>query len=581
MTYTCSVRKAFRSWILPISFLAAAFISASAMQFLTPRLENVAIDGGGRRLENVPFPFLREMSAGVNEYRITGDIERKPYQFTTVTLLPTSCLSSLRIDRQSIALPSGYCREYDVRLPPGPRDSGSHLIYLDATVSTNFPIFGLTVRAPASDPLTLTLRLLACAGLATGLYLVVRRCRFDRTVSLILLGTLPVQLLYFFHTPAVERTYDVLGHIQHVEFIANQAGLPPSNYCHECYQPSLYYVTAAVLYWLAQVSHIFDPMAVLQFYSLAWFWLFLVMSARIVLLWLPRDRERYLAIALLAFWPGGFLHSSRISNDIPLYALFATGLYFVLSWWKSGRRNQLMVAAIVAGLGILIKATMLVLAGTIGILILCRIYSRYAGTKPRLSYAPPVLVMAASVVLYIGQSALKGGVFLPVWLLLPSMYVGNSWKQYLFLNTTSYFRSPFINSTVAGTGREYFWNYVFKSSMFGDYEWWPKQIERNLALVMGPLLLLLVLLFWIGVARNVRLPAGRSLPLLVAIVLSFLSLFFHRFLTPYSANNDFRFIYPVMIPVVLLMIEGTRNIAIGRALCVLFCGLSAAFYLSV
>lgn len=161
------------------------------------------------------------------------------------------------------------------------------------------------------------------------------------------------------------------------------------------------------------------------------------------------------------------------------------------------------------------------------------------------------------------------------------MYVGNSWRHYLFLNFASYFKSPFVDSGIPGTGREYFWNYVLKSSMFGDFHWFQKPVERILALVMSPLLLGLVGLFGIGAARNLRRSPRRSLPLLVVIFLSFLVLFFHRFSMPYSANNDFRFIYPVVIPLALLLAEGAEDFAIGRVLSILFCGLSAAFYLSV
>ena len=162
------------------------------------------------------------------------------------------------------------------------------------------------------------------------------------------------------------------------------------------------------------------------------------------------------------------------------------------------------------------------------------------------------------------------------------MYVGNSWKQYLILDPVSYFTSPFVDSVRDGTGRHYFWNYVLKSSMFGDFSpWFQKPVQRVLALVMSPLLLGLVILFWIGVARCIRRAARQSLPLLVVIAVSIFSVFALRFYNPYSGNNDFRYIYPALIPMVLLLVEGTRNIGLGRALCFLFCGLSAVFYLTV
>jgi hypothetical protein len=283
------VREWFERWLLPISLFALALLCASVIQVLTPRLKNTTIDDGARRLEDVPFPFLRQTSAPVKEYHVAADIDYRPYQFASFTLLPTICLSSAEINGRPIAIPSERCdfiKGYEVRLPAGPEAAASQPIHLDAKVSNplapGFDVFGLTERAPRGHPLVLTLSLIAGAALAGGLYLALRRWHFTPIVSLILVASLPIQLLYQSHTPLTERTYDVLGHLQHVEFIAYQGSLPPAVYCHECFQPGLYYAVAAAVYSAVRTTRIFDPMLALQFLSLAWFWVFLVMSARIV-----------------------------------------------------------------------------------------------------------------------------------------------------------------------------------------------------------------------------------------------------------------------------------------------------------
>jgi hypothetical protein len=599
--YSYSVKEGIQKWGFPVLLLAISLICASTIQILIPGLKHVAIDDGMRRLEDVPFPFIRQTSQPVTEYRVTAEIDRRSYQFTKLVLLPTLCLTSANVNGQPLTFnapsSSGHCdyiNGYTISLPTGTAAAPGHLLHLEAKVSTNFYVFGLSVRPPPGNPVVLALKLMGIATLTAGLYLALRRSHFSRPVSLILLGALPVQLLYLLHTPVVERTYDILGHLQYVEYIADHFSLPPSDFCYECYQPSLYYLAAAPIYSMARAMRFFDSEVVLQFFSLACFWVFIVMSARICLLWLPKKREAELAIALIAFWPGGFLHSARVSNDIALYALFATCLYFVLRWWETGSRRALFIAASVAGCGVLIKATMIVLIGAIGILILSRILRDRCKGTPGSSYVQPILPMVAGVAAYVALSFFRAGALPATWhdwrsiyagnnwmYLDPSTYVGNSWRQYLLLDTASYFKLPFVDSARAGTGREYFWNYVLKSSMFGDFDWFHKPVERVLALIMAPLLLALVGLFWVGVVRSLRRPNLHSLPLLVAVFLSFLSLFAHRFYLPYSADNDFRFIYPALIPIVLLMVEGTRNIRGAGTLCCLFCGLSAAFYLSV
>jgi len=577
--------------MLPISLIAIALLSASFIQVLTPHLKNISIDDGVRRLENVPFPFLRQTSAPVKEYHVAADIDYRAYQFAGFRLLPTLCLNSVEINGKPIALPSepehcDYVKGYDIHLPMGPDAAVSQPMHLDAQVSNpiadTFDVFGLSVRAPTGHFLVLALNLIAALALAGGLYLALRRWHFSPAISLILVASLPIQLLYQWDTPIIERTYDVLGHLQHIEFVAYHASLPPAVYCHECFQPGLYYVVAAAVYSAARAMRIFDPMVVLQFLALACFWVFLVVAARIVMLWFPEQRDVQLATALLAFWPAGFLHSARVSNDIPVYALSAACLYFILSWWKTDSRKHLLVAAIVAGCGVLVKTTMMPLIGALGILILYRLFKERHTRTAWSSYLPPLLVMLLGIVVYLAQSSLRGNIAPPFQDNSPVMYVGNSWKQYLVFNTASYFTTPFVDSGRNGTGREYFWNYLLKSSMFGDYSgWFHKPVQRFLALVMSPLLLGLVVLFCIGVVRSVRQAARQSLPLWVVIVVSFVSVFALRFYNPYSGNNDFRYIYPVLIPIVILVVEGTRNIRIGRALCFLFCGLSAAFYLTI
>lgn len=575
--------------MLPISLIALAVLCASLIQFLTPRLKNVTIDDGARRLEDVPFPFLRQTSGAEKEYHVAADIDYRPYQFATLTLLPTLCLSSAEINGRPVALPAGPCdfiKGYEVHLPRATHAAGSQAIHLDAKVlnplAPGFDVFGLSVRAPAGDPLVLTLRLIAGAALAAGLYLALRRWHFSRVISLILVAPLPIQLLYQSHTPITERTYDVLGHLQHIEFIAYQRSFPPSSYCHECFQPGLYYTAAAAVYSAARATRIFDPMLILQFFALAWFWVFLIMSARIVLLWFHEQREAELATALLAFWPAGFLHSARISNDIPLYAFSTTCLYFVLSWWKTDNRKHLVVAAIVAACGVLIKTTMMPVIVALGILILYRAFSERRVRAAWPSYLLALSVMFLGIAVYLAQSSLRGNIRPPFQDNSPAMHVGNSWRQYLVFNTAAYFKSPFVDSLRDGTGRHYFWNYLLKSSMFGDFSaWFQKPVQRVLALIMAPLLLALVVLFWIGVARSIRVAGRQTLPLLVVIGVSVLSVFALRFYNPFSGNNDFRYIYPVLIPMVLLIVEGARKIGISRALCLLFCTLSAAFYLTV
>ena len=62
------MQEGIQKWRLPILLLAISLICASTIQILIPGLKNVAIDDGVRRLEDVPFPFIRETSEPIKEY---------------------------------------------------------------------------------------------------------------------------------------------------------------------------------------------------------------------------------------------------------------------------------------------------------------------------------------------------------------------------------------------------------------------------------------------------------------------------------------------------------------------------------
>ena len=257
------MQEGIQKWGFPVLLLAISLICASTIQILTPGLKHVAIDDGVRRLEDVPFPFIRETSEPIREYRVTAEIDRRSYQFTKLVLLPTLCLTSANVNGEPLTFkepgPSGHCdyiNGYTISLPTGTAAAPGHLLHLEAKVSSSNYIFGLSVRPPPGNPVVLALKLIGIATLTAGLYLALRRSHFSRPVSLILVGALPVQVLYLLHTPVVERTYDVLGHLQHVEYIADHFSLAPSNFCHECYQPSLYYLAAAPVFSMARAMRL-------------------------------------------------------------------------------------------------------------------------------------------------------------------------------------------------------------------------------------------------------------------------------------------------------------------------------------
>ena len=94
---------------------------------------------------------------------------------------------------------------------------------------------------------------------------------------MLLLTALVIYLLYFTVTPHFTRSHDLMGHIPYVEHIVKHNSLPANSVCVQCYQPSLYYISAALIYkaaLLLGITEYYHIYAILQFFSLVMFFAF-------------------------------------------------------------------------------------------------------------------------------------------------------------------------------------------------------------------------------------------------------------------------------------------------------------------
>jgi len=118
-----------------------------------------------------------------------------------------------------------------------------------------------------------------------------------------------------------------------------------------------------------------------------------------------------------------------------------------------------------------------------------------------------------------------------------ALLVGNNFSNY-GLDLKDFLTVPYTNPWEDRGGRQYFWNYLLKSSMFGEFAF-GKSIMQNQAILMNWIIYLLLPL------KNQKQKAI----MLVApsLLLFFAALIFSRYAYPFSASNDFRYIFPVVI----------------------------------
>ena len=132
--------------------------------------------------------------------------------------------------------------------------------------------------------------------------------------------------------------------------------------------------------------------------------------------------------------------------------------------------------------------------------------------------------------------------------------VGNEAFNYIFFDLKSFVTNPYTSAWKEEWGREFFWNYSFKSAMFGEFELVRNATGRTLATFMSVSFLGLMVYairgFW-----KTKLQVIHWILLLQAVAF-FAALMVLRIRVPYSCSNDFRYIAPVLLSMLPFMATG-------------------------
>jgi hypothetical protein len=107
---------------------------------------------------------------------------------------------------------------------------------------------------------------------------------------------------------------------------------------------------------------------------------------------------------------------------------------------------------------------------------------------------------------------------------------------------------PYTSPWENGMGREFFWEYLSKTALFGEFSY-PVTFSQMLAIFMNVFFIGLVLFAagGAGILLSRRDVAG-SIPLVLYSLLSVFLLVALRIKHPFAPSNDFRYIFPVLIP---------------------------------
>ena len=532
----------------------------------------------------IELPFSRDL---IGTYRVEVSFSTGDQQSATLNIVPDDELLAVIVNGRPISL-AGFSYQ---QLRNYNQGIDLHLTELRAN-ATN--VMTLKLRN-GSNPTGLNVRMARDLGWLSNIGIVVALAMLVfslcRHISLTLpqqglvLVSLLVSVLYLSVTEPNVRTFDVYeggGHRDYIHYLIEHKKLPPPGEGWEYHQPPAYYLIAALTKSLFVAEGADDDLWG-QLLAL-WFWaIFLVATLGSLKTYFGRSSlPLLLASFALCFWPTGIMHSIRIGNDVPLYAFYALGFYFLLRWWHTNANSHLIWASAWAALALLTKSNALAVWGILGLLFLLKAWrwwrsgahKNFRFRKLRQAFFILAGFFTLSMTLNLGDNLwhyITGES--SDWLLSnvshtihSGLQVDNTPTRYLIFDVATYLQNPFISTWHDVYGRQYFWNFVWRSALSSEF-FFDGTAMKVWGVVNGLLLMMMLIgtglyfIQWNTAAnpRTIRFALYRNLPWLLGLVLPFLLLLAYRIKVPLSCNTDFRYIYPVLLQLVFFSVLALRQ----------------------
>ncbi len=560
-------------------FLSIFWWSASSMQ-----ISDVQLKDSRGSLAEVFLPYCVLPEAG-HVFEFTMKVRKNMFTAERIRIIPDDHFQSLNLNEHDLPLEglvNGHLDDFErgFSYPLGRfMSSGENTLVLK--VRNEEGQGGVNVYTDFLNMQSFCVLVFGLFCLVCALGAPLRRCGMGWQIRCMVFMGLVVWGVYFLITPGGVRNYDVMEHVEYVKHVLQCWSIPNPYEGWEFYQPPLYYFSAAV-FWRALTFfwNGFDILEVLHLQSMGYvlgFVFFSFMTFRLAAGGLPRDKERKLGkdggelilwTGLLTFWPSVVIHAARIGNDSLFYFLSAVTFYFVIKWWLSDRTVYFWWASVFAALDVFTKSSGLILFFLMGFLFLVRWFSTQSrGWRLFIQKTWLAWVIFASVILF----SYTGAVFDSLsgkrshlicgnlsGLSAHGLGVDNKLKTYLGFDAKLFWNEPYTSVVDDRKGRQFFWNYLFKTSLFGEFSFSYKGFVPILARGLSCGLIFIIFFPLVGfcLRRNQwpKLPA--DLPMAVSIVLFLMSIIIFRISAPFSTCGDFRYILPVLMPVLYFYCTG-------------------------
>ena len=261
---------------------------------------------------------------------------------------------------------------------------------------------------------------------------------------------------------------------------------------------------------------------------------------------------RYIAALLWSIWPSFILASPRLGNDILFYAMHIVALWGCIRYIKTGMGKYMLSAVIAAAVAYWTKSTAVVTFGLIGVTVLVQTVPRFLRGLSRLEWASLALLVITGVVVLI--RVLGGDVVGNAGGNDNTVLIQNRPGNFLFFDIRTFLTQPYTDPWHDNLGRQFFWNYLAKTSLFGEFKLLETPAGQWLASLVSASFLAL---FGFGLRGLWKSRWTKVQVLLAAQALFFFSAMIAlRLKYPFSCSNDFRYIVPVLLSCLPWVAEG-------------------------
>ncbi len=300
--------------------------------------------------------------------------------------------------------------------------------------------------------------------------------------------------------------------------------------------------------------------------------------------------------AFFALFPRHIILSATLNNDHLAYLFTLAAVYFALKWWiQTKSLKDILICGVVIGLGISTKLSAATVCLPIGLVFLYELVISLKKTASSLPFKEILkqyslfLVVCAPIALsFIIYAKIKfnqpiGFVFSNLNGALSTDKISFFERFFISFDKNEYFYTmylrPFYNSVTEVNNNHNLWNYLIRSSLFGEFSYWQGENFAFLAICIMtalPIVSIAALVIMIIVRRKQKYgKMGYSLLNIavdqkalyfgMALMLTqVISMIYFYLRMPYSCTMDFRYILPSIISFALIYSNFEECVALDK-----------------